>query len=105
SAGTPNRAGMVLLKGGRFRMGSEEGYPEERSVHAVGVDPFLIDRHEVTNAQFAAFVKATGYVTTAERKRNPKDYPNTPEALLAPGGVIFVWPKNGEQFKAAYQWW
>lgn len=105
TAGTSNRAGMVLIKGGRFRMGSEEGYPEERNVHPVRLDSFLMDRHEVTNAQFAAFVKATGYVTAAERKRNPKYYPNTPESQLVPGGVIFVWPKNGEQFRAAYQWW
>ncbi len=104
-AGHPNRAGMVPIRGGRFRMGSEEGYPEERQVHSVRLDGFLIDRHEVTNAQFAAFVKATGHVTVAERKPSPGDAANITGNQLPAGGVIFVWPKNGEQFKAAYQWW
>lgn len=103
--GSPNRAGMVLIKGGEFHMGSEDGYPEERNVHLVRLDSFLMDRHEVTNAQFTAFVKATGYITVAERKRDTKDYPGAPESQLVPGSVVFVWPKKGEQFQEAYRWW
>lgn len=103
-AGRPNLAGMVALPGGVFRMGSEQGYPEERHVHPVRLAPFLIDQHEVTNAQFAAFVKATGYVTLPERKhRVTADGKGT--SSFPAGGVVFVWPKNGEQFRAAYQWW
>jgi formylglycine-generating enzyme required for sulfatase activity len=47
----------------------DEGYRQdgERPVHAVRVDPFSIDIHQVTNAQFDRFVAATGYVTEAER--------------------------------------
>jgi formylglycine-generating enzyme required for sulfatase activity len=53
-------AGMVAIKGGRFVMGSERFYPEERPRKTVEVGPFYIQQHEVTNAQFAAIVKATG---------------------------------------------
>ena len=56
-------------------MGSDEHYPEEAPVHRVRVDPFSIDRYEVTNARFAEFVDATDYVTVAER---PLDPPTSP---------------------------
>jgi formylglycine-generating enzyme len=65
--GRDPHAGMARLEGGRFTLGSDSGYAEERPVREVAVDGFWIDRTEVTNAQFAAFVKATGYVTEAER--------------------------------------
>jgi formylglycine-generating enzyme len=60
--------GMVYVAGGAFTPGSRHGYPEERPAGPVRVGPFWIDRTEVTNAQFAAFVTATGYVTVAERR-------------------------------------
>lgn len=60
-------SGMVRVPGGRFTIGSDEHYAEESPAHAVAVEPFWIDRHDVTNAQFARFVAATGYVTVAER--------------------------------------
>jgi formylglycine-generating enzyme required for sulfatase activity len=58
---------MVLVKGGRFRMGTDSGMPFEAPAHDVDVSPFYIDKHEATVAEFDAFVKATGYVTEAER--------------------------------------
>lgn len=61
------QAGMVLIRGGRFSPGSHGGYPDERPLAAVQIDDFWIDRSEVTQAQFAAFVTATGYETEAER--------------------------------------
>ena len=66
----PAIPGMVALPGGVFMMGSDdrEAWPAERPAHLVRLDPFWIDETEVTNAQFRAFVEATGYVTTAERK-------------------------------------
>ncbi len=67
---------MVWIAGGTFRMGSEEFYPEERPVHRVTVDGFWIDEHQVTAAEFRRFVKATGYVTVAERPLDPSDYPD-----------------------------
>lgn len=69
--------GMVYVPGGTFSMGSpntmgiSHGGNQEmadcRPIHRVQVDGFLMDQHEVTNAQFAAFVKATGYITLAEK--------------------------------------
>ena len=62
---------MVLIPGGSFRMGNprRDGYPAdgEHHVHEVELDPFWIDATAVTNARFAAFAEATGYVTDAER--------------------------------------
>ena len=69
---------MAWIPCGTFRMGSEDFYPEERPVHDVSVDGFWIDRHEVTNKQFGAFVEATGYKTLAERPLNPGDFPGAP---------------------------
>jgi sulfatase modifying factor 1 len=60
-------AGMVRVRGGSFVPGSQHGYREERPAGKVHVDDFYLDRTEVTNAQFARFVTATGYVTLAER--------------------------------------
>jgi formylglycine-generating enzyme required for sulfatase activity len=80
----------VAVPAGRFTMGSDEAYPEEGPARAVEVGDFEIDRHEVTNAEFAAFVAATGYVTRAERVPDPADYPDADPAELVPGSVIFV---------------
>ena len=52
---------MVWIPGGTFRMGSDHHYPEEAPVHRVTVDGFWMDPTPVTNRQFKAFVKATGY--------------------------------------------
>lgn len=56
--------GMAWIPGGEFTMGSEDplGRPRERPTHRVKVDGFWMDRTPVTNAQFRAFVEATGYV-------------------------------------------
>ena len=64
---------MVFIKGGSFKMGSND-FPDAQPLHTVTVNSFWMDEHEVTNAAFAAFVKATGYQTVAERKwRCPED--------------------------------
>ncbi len=62
-------ADMVLVKGGTFTMGTTADWAEadEAPAHEVELDSFLIGRHEVTVGEFAAFVAATGYTTTAER--------------------------------------
>ncbi|UOV02960.1 formylglycine-generating enzyme family protein [Pseudoxanthomonas mexicana] len=57
---------MVWIPGGAFIMGSDHHFPEESPAHKVSVDGFHMDAHPVTNAEFAAFVEATGYVTLAE---------------------------------------
>ncbi|MDB6055497.1 MAG: Sulphatase-modifying factor protein [Verrucomicrobiales bacterium] len=99
-------AGMVLVKGGIFVMGSNSGPADQRPAHRVKIHSFLMDATEVTNEEFAKFVEETGYVTVAERKPAPEDFPGVPEGSLARGGWIFDPPKqenlNLHDFP---QWW
>ena len=75
----PAPEGMVWIPGGRFWMGGDDpSWADAMPVHQVTVNGFWIDRTEVTNRQFAKFVKATGYVTVAERKPDVKDFPDAP---------------------------
>lgn len=99
------RAGMTLIQGGRFQMGSDRHFPEERPARPAEVGRFLIDRHEVTNAQFALFVDATGYVTVAERPVDAARYPGAPADLLKPGGFVFHPPSNMVSASDYRQWW
>ncbi len=80
---------MIDLPGGTFLMGSESGAADERPVHEVTLSPFRMDVTEITNAQFAAFVKATGYVTLAEQTPDAKMYPGVPTSRLVPGSAVF----------------
>ncbi|WP_034410995.1 formylglycine-generating enzyme family protein [Derxia gummosa] len=89
SEAAPNRAGMKPVPVGRFVPGADAGYAEERGGREVALPAFLIDEHEVTNAQFAAFVRATGYITEAER---------------AGASAVFVAPRPGEAV-VPYGWW
>src|SRR5579885_2529254 len=84
------RPEMVRVDGGTFVMGNDDGAPDERPSHEVSVEGFWMDRTEVTNGQFAAFVKATGYVTVAERAPDPKKYPDADPKLLVPGSAVYV---------------
>ena len=59
-------AGMVLIPGGTFKMGTDDGFPHEGPVHEVTLAPFWMDKHEVTVGEFAKFVESTGYKTEAE---------------------------------------
>ncbi|HKK31316.1 MAG TPA: formylglycine-generating enzyme family protein [Alphaproteobacteria bacterium] len=97
--------GMVRIEGGAFIMGEDEARPEERSEHPVTVSPFWIDRHEVTNAQFARFVAATGYQTLAETGLDPARYPELPKELLEPGSMVFSPPKNPVALADPLRWW
>src|SRR6185436_10046596 len=72
---------MVWIDGGSFQMGSEDFYPEGRPVHRVEVAGFWIERHQVTVAEFRRFVKATDYVTVAERPLDPAMYPDADPSL------------------------
>src|SRR6266446_881001 len=96
--------GMVWIPGGEFTMGSDapEANPVEKPAHRVRVDGFWMDETDVTNAQFAEFVKATGYVTTAEKPVDaeeilgqlPPGTPAPPKENLVPGSLVFV-PTSG----------
>jgi formylglycine-generating enzyme required for sulfatase activity len=57
---------FVAIKGGQFVAGDQAAYPDEGPPQRLSMDGFNILRHEVTNAQFAAFVAATGHVTDAQ---------------------------------------
>jgi formylglycine-generating enzyme required for sulfatase activity len=56
---------MVLISGGEFTMGSNDGDPDEAPPHPVSVASFWMDLTEVTNDEFAAFMQATGYQAPA----------------------------------------
>ncbi|NKF20833.1 formylglycine-generating enzyme family protein [Solimonas marina] len=89
--GSGRHAGMQYIAGGRFELGSLRGYAEERPLVSTDLAPFWIDRTEVTNAQFARFVAATGYVSDAERHD---------------GAVVFSVPDaNDTADLAAGRWW
>lgn len=83
------RQGMIRLDGGGFTLGSDRWYPEERPARRASVDGFWIDRHPVTNAQFAAFVAATGYLTRAERGLPAEALEGLPPAAARPGSLVF----------------
>ena len=100
-----DKAGMIFIPGGSFTMGSNRERPEERFTHIVQVDEFWIDQHEVTNAEFDKFVKATGYITLAERGVDPKTHPGMSQDMLAPGSVIFIPPTELSRGGDLTQWW
>src|SRR5271166_3362509 len=85
---------MARIPGGTFRMGSDMHYPEERPAHSVTIDGFWMDRHAVTNADFATFIAATAYVTFAERPLDPALYPGARPELLRPGSAVFRMPSR-----------
>lgn len=100
--GTP-----VRIAGGTFLMGQDAIYAEEGPPRETRVDAFWIDPHEVTNAQFAEFVKATGYVTIAERPVDPAAFglprEQIPEDMLKPGSAVFTPPhKPSNNY---WDWW
>jgi sulfatase modifying factor 1 len=108
-------SGMVWIRGGEFSMGAQtmpgmnnvgmQATLDSRPVHRVYVDGFFMDRTDVTNAQFEQFVNATGYVTVAERKPRPEDYPGAPPENLVPGSLIFAPPDHPVALDNYLQWW
>ncbi|MBP0000214.1 MAG: formylglycine-generating enzyme family protein [Cyanobacteria bacterium SID2] len=97
--------GMAWIEGGTFRMGSDDFFPEERAVENVTVDSFCIDRTEVTNAQFAEFVKATHYITVAERPLSKEQFPDLPDEMRLPGSLVFQMPEPGVKQVGYLSWW
>ncbi|MGB5941314.1 MAG: formylglycine-generating enzyme family protein [Leeuwenhoekiella sp.] len=110
--------GMVWVSGVRFTQGAPEAdqlaLPRERPAHPVAVDGFFIDKTEVTNAEFAEFVDATGYLTVAERpidweeikKQLPQGTPKPADSILQPGSLIFNRKVTDVRDLRNYsQWW
>lgn len=94
----PANSQMVWIPGGKFVMGTNPHYPEEGPPRLVTVTGFWMDTHEVTNDQFAAFVKATGYRTMAERQ--PPQVAGAPVEMLQPGSAVFTVPTPENR-----NWW
>ena len=97
---------MVHLPSGTFWMGSDDPrFPDAGPVHQVKVDPFWIDRTDVTNAEFARFVEATKYVTVAEQKPDAASMPGVPAEALVAGAVVFAKPAGPVALDDPGQWW
>jgi formylglycine-generating enzyme len=107
--------GMVWIPGGEFSMGAQsaahmnmvgmQATVDSRPIHRVYVDGFYMDKTDVTNAQFAEFVRATKYVTVAERKPLASDYPDAPPENLVAGSVVFTAPDHAVPLNDHMQWW
>jgi sulfatase modifying factor 1 len=94
--------GMVWVEGGAFTMGANETFPEEAPEAAATVGGFWMDQTEVTNAQFAEFVAATGYRTLSERGIVLSDNPGAPAVA---GSAVFR-PRGGpEELRSFVNWW
>lgn len=107
---------MVRIPGGKFRMGTSDRNPHfaDAPEHEVEVGEFLLDESEVTNAQFAAFVKATNYVTVAEKAPTlesiraglPPGAPDPPPEVLVAGSLVFVQPAAPvANTRDTHAWW
>lgn len=108
-------AGMVWINSGTFMMGADnkQASPDEYPKHKVTVNGFWMDATEVTNLQFAKFVKATGYITTAERKPDwnelkkqlPPGTQKPNDSLLVAASLVFDPPNHEVQLNDYSQWW
>jgi formylglycine-generating enzyme required for sulfatase activity len=106
---------MAWIPGGEFSMGVQdptaipdggrEAMEDARPIHRVYVDGFWMDKTDVTNAEFAVFVKATHYVSVAERKPLAKDFPGVPPEKLVAGSLVFTPPANPVSLDDYSKWW
>lgn len=114
-APAPAPPGMAWIPGGEFSMGAQDSRDmnnvgmqatlDSRPIHRVYVDGFFMDKTDVTNAQFARFVKATGYVTVAEQTPRAEDFPGAPPENLVAGAVVFAPPSGPVPLNDHFQWW
>ena len=112
-AATP--PGTVWIPGGEFTMGTDAalGWADEKPAHRVRVDGFWMDTTDVTNAQFRAFVEATGYVTTAEKPPDVAEImkqvaPGTPPPSgdqIRAGSLVFTPTSGPVPLRDFSQWW
>ena len=58
----------ILVQGGTFKMGSNDGDVDEKPIHTVTVGSFYMSKYEVTVAQYREFCKATGRAMPATPK-------------------------------------
>jgi formylglycine-generating enzyme required for sulfatase activity len=105
ATGAACRDAMVWVPDGRFLMGSDDFYPEERPARPESVQGFWIDTYPVTNADFRRFVDATGYTTACERVPDPALYPDADPSLLVPGSLVFQMPPGPVSLRDYRSWW
>jgi hypothetical protein len=99
-------AGMAWIPGGQFWTGAtEDQMADARPWHRVYVDRYWMGKTDVTNEQFAKFVKARGYATVAERKPSAEDYPKAPPENLVAGSVVFSPPDHPVALNNHLRWW
>lgn len=97
------------MMGADNKQAAEDEYPK----HKVTISGFWIDATELTNAEFAKFVKATGYITTAERKPDwnelkkqvPPGTPKPDDSLLVAASLVFHSPAHAVSLNDYAQWW
>ena len=100
------KTSMAWVPGGTFKMGdSSSQLPDAEPVHPVKIDGFYMDRNLVTNNEFAAFVKATDYLTVAEQKPVPAELPGVPKDKLLAGAVVFSPPIHPVVLDDPTRWW
>lgn len=114
-AGVGKTPGMKWVPGGTFVMGNDDPRSDrnEQPTHKVRLDGFWMDEHPITNAQFQRFVKASGYVTIAERPVNweeikaqvPPGTARPPEEMLKPGSLVFSSPGHEVDLRDLANWW
>lgn len=116
AADDPRLKDMLWIPPGRFQMGALNTVPDEFPPHSVQLDGFWMDRTEVTNRQFQAFVESTGYVTLAEQP--PKLRSIQPDSALSEAQILPEFNKPGsicslqlgsrgdiDPNRGAYSWW
>lgn len=106
---------MVLIPGGTLQMGGDNAQADanEFPKHPVPIEAFWMDTTEVTNARFAEFVNATGYITVAERPLHwetlkttlPPGTPKPPDSLLQPGALVFRPTPQPVPLDDPSRWW
>ena len=103
-AAEPCPASMAAIPGGTYRIGAGAQLPEEQPGRRLRISPFCLERIEVSNDRFAAFVAATGYVTVAERPLSVDQFPELKASERAPGSLVFQ-PVSGNGPIEELSWW
>jgi len=85
--------------------GRRASTPKEAPIHTVTLRAFAVERHPVTNAQFAEFVSATGYVTLAEQPIDPALCPGVDLGDLRAGAMVFSPTAGQVDLRDWRQWW